>query len=136
MFTFNLRMSFVFDCLLVEKKPEPETNLAPVIDESTIKLAKELIDDFGFTNLAPAIGSLVGDQISIEPIESSVDPFDTSFISVEAIRSGKAQEIVEKKKEEILAKLDQDVEFDPFDTTHIENLIQKDLTLSEPEPNK
>lgn len=129
---------FVYTCVLfTEKKPEePEPIKPAVIDESTIKLAKELIDDFGFTNPAPAIGTLAPDQIAFEPVDSSVDPFDTSFISVEAIRSGKAQEIVDKKKEEILAKLDQDVEFDPFDTTHIETIIQKDLTLSDdPQPN-
>ncbi len=91
-----------------------------VVDE---KIARELIDDFGFTSLAPGLApaslaaplealSLVADDSAPE-----VDPFDTSFIDIEAIKSGAA---LPQKPTELIQNLDfTEAEFDPFDTSHI-----------------
>ncbi|OTF78926.1 hypothetical protein BLA29_006199, partial [Euroglyphus maynei] len=99
----------------------------PLIDEGTKKIARELIEDFGFTNPAPGIPLVDTDtKASLFDIEEpSIDPFDTSFIDVEAIRSG------ESISKPILIK-DIDVnEIDPFDTSYIESTIQKDLTIKD-----
>lgn len=85
------------------------------------KIARELIDDFGFTNIAPGLAPALVPLEALSLTESSnepeVDPFDTSFIDVEALQSGAALPV---KPTELIQNLDfTETEFDPFDTSHI-----------------
>lgn len=85
------------------------------------KIARELIDDFGFTNiapgLAPALVPLEALSLTDSSNEPEVDPFDTSFIDIEAIQSGASLPV---KPTELITNLDfTETEFDPFDTSHI-----------------
>lgn len=96
-------------------------------DESTQKLARELIDDFGFTNPAPGIPAPPLENLSLADLD--IDPFDTSFIDIEAIKSGKSV-----KPTELIQDLDlTQVEFDPFDTSHIATPTIIDKTEVVPE---
>ena len=95
-----------------------------VVDETTQKLARELIEDFGFTNPAPGIPALLPLE-SLTLADPDVDPFDTSFIDIEAIKSGKALQPTE-----LIQDLDfSETEFDPFDTSHIESAITKETAV-------
>ncbi|KAF7492726.1 hypothetical protein SSS_03331 [Sarcoptes scabiei] len=102
--------------------------LEPIVDENTLRISRELIDDFGFTNPAPLIS--IGDSKNSANIltfeesnaSNSIDPFDTSFVDVDAIRSGSTIAI----KPTLIKDIDVD-EIDPFDTSHIESTIGKDL---------
>ena len=112
--------------VLLEVITEPEA-VEPVIDESTKQLAKELIDDFGFTNPAPGIPLWEEETIAIE--EDSVDPFDTSFIDIDKIQTGKSL----KTGTALLKDIDSDSKYiDPFDTTHIETVITEELVIDKP----
>ncbi|KAH9506421.1 hypothetical protein DERF_011154 [Dermatophagoides farinae] len=102
----------------------------PVIDEETKRIARELIEDFGFTNPAPGIPLVDGEKTKTDTSlfaieEPTIDPFDTSFIDVEAIKSGESI-----LKPTLIKDIDVD-EIDPFDTSYIESTIQKDLAIKD-----
>lgn len=92
--------------------PEP---IEPVVDENTKRIAQELIDDFGFINPAPGLPA------ALEPVQTTetFDPFDTSFIDIEAIKSGDCI-----NKPTLIKDIDVG-EIDPFDTSYIESSIKK-----------
>ena len=102
------------------------TEKVPELDEAAKKIARELIDDFGFTNPAPGITTLL-EQASITgaALQDDIDPFDTSYIDIEAIKSGGAVKGVELIKDIEIKELD------PFDTSHIESVISQDTTVAE-----
>lgn len=95
------------------------------MDENTHKLVRELIDDFGFTGPSSGIAPLQATVVNT--FTEDVDPFDTSFIDIEAIKSGKTL-----KPTELIQNLDiSESEFDPFDTSHVEAAITQDLVVQE-----
>lgn len=92
-------------------------------NETRQKLVRELIDDFGFT--FPSPGTVPLQEVNFSSSKEEIDPFDTSFIDIEAIKSGKSL-----KQTELLHDLDF-VEIDPFDTSHVETTFTEEFRVGE-----
>lgn len=106
------------DYFVLFLEPETVEPTNPIDDESTKRIARQLIDDFGFTEVATSIATAAKLE-NTDPTEPDVDPFDTSYIDLEAVKSGNLQAATG-----LLKGLDLDqTDIDPFDTTFVDTLI-------------